>query len=90
MYVRVYVRLETAARGAAAVAHRRHSPSPSVIRTPQLKPIQASPPSLQRVPLHRQFISERGLFIMRVLIVLAALSISLASGNYFTAHYLTL
>ena len=30
MYVRVYVRLETAARGAAAaVAHRRHSPSPS-------------------------------------------------------------
>jgi hypothetical protein len=42
------------------------------------------------VPLHRQFISERGLFIMRVLIVLAALAISLASGNYFTAHYLVL
>ena len=27
---------------------------------------------------------------MRVLIVLAALAISLASGNYFTAHYLAL
>jgi len=38
---------------------------------------------LQRVvPLHRQFISERGLIIMRVLIVLAALAISLASGQF--------
>merc|ERR1712008_462761 len=51
----------------------------------ELKPIQASPPSLQRVPLHGEFISERGLFIMRVLIVLAALSVSVAFGQSFIA-----
>ena len=41
----------------------------------------SKPQSLQRVPLHCQFISERGLFTMRIL-NLATLAISMVSGNY--------
>jgi len=41
----------------------------------------SKPQSLQRVPLHCQFISERGLFTMRILI-LATLAISMVSGQF--------